>query len=161
MPAPHYEPLSRPIEQPKQVCAPILKPPQPATTFCYHFTAVDNPHTTTTLTDPVPESIPSSSATSTSKYSSSDSDDTQSTGNTPSTNDTQSTNSKTLIPSAVSDRQLCPRYPINYNETLLKRLQGKPQTKTFNNIPTTDTEPKYTESEAEDKNEHCLLKSQH
>ena len=38
------------------------------------------------------------------------------------------------ITSMASDRQLRPRIPINYNETILRRLHGQPQVRTLNNI---------------------------
>ena len=34
----------------------------------------------------------------------------------------------------ASDRQLCPEIPINYSETLLKRLHGHPQVRMLHNI---------------------------
>ena len=42
--------------------------------------------------------------------------------------------SKTSMPSTARDRQLWPRIPINYIETLLKCLHGKPQVNTLHNI---------------------------
>ena len=53
---------------------------------------------------------------------------------TESTEDTQPTSSAYSISSTISDRQLCHRHPINYNEMLLKRLHRKPQVRSFNNI---------------------------
>ena len=38
------------------------------------------------------------------------------------------------ITSTASDRQLRPRVPISYNETVLKHLHGQPQVRTFNNL---------------------------
>ena len=38
------------------------------------------------------------------------------------------------IISTKSDRQLRPRVPISYNETVLQRLHGQPQVRTFNNL---------------------------
>ena len=38
------------------------------------------------------------------------------------------------IASTTSDRQLRPRVPISYNETVLKCLHGQPQVRTFNNL---------------------------
>ena len=38
------------------------------------------------------------------------------------------------ITSATSDRQLRPRVPISYNETVLKCLHGQPQVGTFSNL---------------------------
>ena len=47
---------------------------------------------------------------------------------------TSSKESKTSIASTASDRQLQPRTPIKYNETLLKCLHGKSQVKTLKNV---------------------------
>ena len=62
------------------------------------------------------------------------------------------------ISSIMSDRQLRPRAPISYNETVLRKLHGQPQIRTCNNLsiplPTdsseedTDSESKETEEEA-------------
>ena len=123
IPAPHHKLFARPAEQPKQVCTP---PAPTATTYDHilaHLTAVNNAHTATTPTDPIPESTPSSLATSTSTSSISDSDETQS------TDDTQSASRNSSMAFTVSDRQLHPRHPINYYEMLLKRLHGKLQIK--------------------------------
>ena len=38
------------------------------------------------------------------------------------------------ITSTTSDRQLRPRVPISYNETVLQQLHGQPQVRTFNNL---------------------------
>ena len=38
------------------------------------------------------------------------------------------------ITSTTSDRQMRPRVPISYNETVLKHLHGQPQVRTFNNL---------------------------
>ena len=120
IPAPHCKSFARPLEQPKLVCT-SPAPTTPLMATFQHILPDKNPHTTTTPTDPVPESTLSSPATRTSTSSSSDSDETQSTDNTSSTDDTQSTHIENSIASTVSARQLC---PINYNETLFKRLCG-------------------------------------
>ena len=62
------------------------------------------------------------------------------------------------IASTMSDRQLRPRAPISYNETVLRKLHGQLQVRTCNNLsiplPTdsseedTDSESKETEEEA-------------
>ena len=63
--------------------------------------------------------------------------------------DTLSTSGDSPTTSTTSDRQLRPRYPINY-EKLLSKLHGIPQIRTFNNIsillPATDTESEEEES---------------
>ena len=38
------------------------------------------------------------------------------------------------ITSTSSDRQLRPRVPISYNETVLQQLHGQPQVRTFNKL---------------------------
>ena len=55
----------------------------------------------------------------------------------------------------LSDRQLRPRYPINYNEKVLTKLHGLLQIKTFNNlsIPLPVTE---SESEEDENYEHYI-----
>ena len=63
------------------------------------------------------------------------------------------------IISTASDRQLRPRVPINYNETVLKCLHGQPQVRTFNNLSIPfpgdsteeDTDPEVEETEEESK----------
>ena len=63
-----------------------------------HLTAINNPHTATVPTDPVPESTPNSPATNTSTSPSSNSWDAES------TEDTQSTSSENSIsPTIVTD----------------------------------------------------------
>ena len=114
-------------------------------------------HTATMPRDsgPMSESNPSSPATSTPTSPSS------SFGETESTEETQSTTSKSSVALTINNRQLCPRHPINYNETLLKKLHGKPQIRTFNNIsiplPATYTESEDS-SEDEELNDNNLEK---
>ena len=58
-------------------------------------------------------------------------------------------------PPLMSDCQLRPRYPINYNETVLTKLHRLPQIKTFNNlsIPLPVTK---SESEEDENYEHYI-----
>ena len=90
---------------------------------------------------PLTESSESSEPTSESQKSSSSTDDTET--DFTSSDDTQSTTSQTLI---ASNRTLRPRIPINYNETLLKHLCGRPQIRILNNlsIPLPDSSNKET-----------------
>ena len=61
------------------------------------------------------------------------------------------------ITSTTSDRQLRPRVPISYNETVLKHLHGQPQVRTFNNLSIPlpsdrteeDTDPEVEETDEE------------
>ena len=61
------------------------------------------------------------------------------------------------ITSTTSDRQLRPRVPISYNETVLKCLHGQPQVRTFNNLSIPlpgdsteeDTDPEVEETDEE------------
>ena len=63
------------------------------------------------------------------------------------------------IISTASDRQLRPRVPISYNETVLKCLHGQPQVRTFNNLSIPlpgdsteeDTDPEVKETDEESK----------
>ena len=63
------------------------------------------------------------------------------------------------ITSTTSDRQLRPRVPISYNETVLKCLHGQPQVRTFNNLSIPlpgdsteeDTDPQVEETDEESK----------
>ena len=54
--------------------------------------------------------------------------------NPTSSNDTQSTKCKTSTLSTAISRTLRQRAPIYYKKTLLKRLHGRPQIRTLNNI---------------------------
>ena len=47
--------------------------------------------------------------------------------------DAESTSSYSTL-STASDRQLCPRIPISYNETFLKKLHGRPQVRVMHNL---------------------------
>ena len=66
---------------------------------------------------------------------------------------TMSTSSEISTTSMISDHQLRPRYPINYNEKVLTKLHRLLQIRTFNNlsIPLPVTE---TESEEDENYEH-------
>ena len=81
---------------------------------------------------------------------------TDTSSDTSSSDETTSTSSEISTISMLSDHQLRPRYPINYNETMLTKLHGLPQIKTFNNlsIPLPGTE---SESE-EDENYELYIK---
>ena len=60
------------------------------------------------------------------------------------------------ITSTTSDRQLRPRVPISYNETVLQRLHGQPQVRTFNNLSIPlpgDSTEEDTDSEVEETDE--------
>ena len=46
----------------------------------------------------------------------------------------ETTSDDESIVSTTSDRQLRPRAPISYNETVLKQLHGQTQVRTLNNI---------------------------
>ena len=58
---------------------------------------------------------------------------------------------------STSDRQLRPRVPISYNETVLKYLHGQPQVRTLNNLfiplpsdsTKEDTDPEVEETDEE------------
>ena len=63
------------------------------------------------------------------------------------------------ITSTTSDRQLRPRVPISYNETVLQQLHGQPQVRTLNNLSIPlpgdsteeDTDPEVKETDEESK----------
>ena len=90
------------------------------------------------------ESSQLSEYTSESQKSTSSSPDDTETDTDSTSDDMQSITSQT---STASDRTLRPRIPINYNETLLQRLHGRPQIKTLNNlsIPLPDSSDEDTE----------------
>ena len=94
-------------------------------------------------TSPPPSPSPSLSSCS---FSSSDSTlvSPSSTKSTESTEFTSELGSTTLLESTASDQQLCPCLLIRYNETLLKKLNGKPQVAVMNYLsiplPQSDTD---------------------
>ena len=69
----------------------------------------------------------------------------------------EATSDDKYITSTTSDRQLRPRVPISYNETVLKHVHGQPQVRTFNNMPIPlpsdsteeDTDPEVEETDEE------------
>ena len=77
----------------------------------------------------------------------------------PSYNREEETSGDESITSTTSDRQLRPRVPISYNETVLQRLHGQPWVRTLNNLSIplpgdsteedTDPEVKETDEESE------------
>ena len=122
IPAPCHKFHARPPEQ-ESVCTTPAHTTTNLNQVITHITAINQPHTTTMTAQPdpvpkdqVPESSPSSPATSIST--SSESEDTSSDVKT--SNDTQSTSNNSSLASTMSDRQLRPRYPINYNKKLLQ-----------------------------------------
>ena len=82
-----------------------------------------------------------------------ESESVETTEDTTSLDDSQSTTSDSSLASTTSNRQLRPRYPISYNETLLARLNGIPQIRTLNNlsipIPSSDSDLEDTPEEEE------------
>ena len=109
--------------------------------------------------DQVTESSPSSPATTLNLIPRTETTSTDTTTDTSSdassSDDTMSTSSEISTTSMMSDQQLRPRYPINYNETILTKLHRLPQIKTFNNlsIPLPVTE---SESEEDENYEHYI-----
>ena len=124
-----------------------------------HLTAINQPQALEPMhEDQVTESSPSSPATtSTDPETETTSTDTttDTSSDASSSDDTMSTSSEISTTSTMSDRQLRPRYPINYNETVLTKLHGLLQIKTFNNlsIPLPVTE---SESEEDENYEHYI-----
>ena len=94
-------------------------------------------------TSPSPSPSPSHSSHS---FSSLDSNSVSpsSTKSTESTESSSESGSTTSLESMASDCQLCPCLPIRYNETFLKKLNGKPQVAVMNclsiPLPQSDTD---------------------
>ena len=66
------------------------------------------------------------------------------------------------IASTMSDRQLRPRAPISYNETVLRKLHGQPQVRMCNNLSIplpTDSSEEDTDSEGEETEEEATMYS--
>ena len=150
MSAPHCMHFSRP-SKPFLSSFPGPSAPTAATLnhFLAHGTTVND--ATTPQDDPVSEPVPNSLVASTIS--------TQPDMTSPSSTDSEdaeSSCSNMPLVSTASDRQLCPCIPINYNETLLKCLQGGSQGRTFNNIsipmPTMDSDSEDTDPDEEDMN---------
>ena len=62
----------------------------------------------------------------------------------------------------MSDRQLRPRVPIGYNETVLKKLHGQPQVRMYNNLSIplpTDSSEEDTDSESKETEEEVNMYS--
>ena len=159
-------PMSKPVPAPR--CKFLTRPSKQnqrySTTSNFdqilaHLTAINQPQALEPMhEDQVTESSPSSPATT----STDPETETTSTGTTTDTSsdasssdDTMSTSSEISTTSMMSDRQLRPRYPINYNKTVLTKLHGLLQIKTFNNlsIPLPVTE---SESEEDENYEHYI-----
>ena len=151
-PAPHHKFLPRPPEQ-NPICATTTNLNQ----ILAHLTAVNQLQTTMLVEHKVPahedtlqESSPSYPDTST--KTSSETEDTSL--DVTSSDETLSTNSDNSTSTNSSDRQLRPRYPINYNKKLLTKLHRLLQIRTFNNIlislQATDTESKEEDNEHSD-----------
>ena len=154
VPAPRHKFLTRPPEQNQRYST--------TTNFdqiLAHLTAINQPQALEPMhEDQVTESSPSSPATtSTDPETETTSTDTttDTSSDASSSDDTMSTSSEISTTSTISDRQLRPRYPINYSETVLTKLHGLPQIKTFNNlsIPLPVTE---SESEEDENYEHYI-----
>ena len=158
VPAPRHKFLTRPPEQNQRYTTTT------ATTTNFdqilaHLTAINQPQALEPMhEDQLNESFPSSPAT----ISPDPETETTSTDSTTdissdasSSDDTMSTSSEISTTSTITNHQLRPRYPINYNEKVLTKLQGLPQIRTFNNlsIPLPVTE---SESEEDENYEHCI-----
>ena len=155
IPAPRRKFLTRPLEQNQRYTSTTTNFDQ----ILAHLTAINQPQALEpTHEDQIPESSPSSPAT-TSTDPETETTSTESTTDTSSdsgsSDETTSTSSEFSTTSTLSDRQLRPRYPINYNENVLTKLHGLPQIKTFNNlsIPLPVTE---SESEEDEISEHSI-----
>ena len=64
------------------------------------------------------------------------------------------------IATTMSDRQLRPRIPISYNETVLKKLHGQPQVRMCNSLSIplpTDSSKEDTDSESEETEEEVNM----
>ena len=159
-------PTSKPVPAPRRKF--LTRPPKQnqrySTTTNFdqilaHLTAINQPQALEPMhEDQVTESSPSSPATTSTdpKTETTSTDTTTDTSSdASSSDDTMSTSSEISTTSKMSDRQLRPRYPINYKETILTKLQGLPQIKTFNNlsIPLPVTE---SESEEDENYEHYI-----
>ena len=155
IPAPRRKFLTRPLEQNQRYTSTTTNFDQ----ILAHLTAINQPQALEqTHEDQIPESSPSSPAT-TSTDPETETTSTESTtdtsSDTGSSDETTSTSSDISTTSTLSDCQLRPRYPINYNENVLTKLHGLPQIKTFNNllIPLPVTE---SESEEDENYEHSI-----
>ena len=158
VPAPRHRFLTRPPEQNQRYTITT------ATTTNFdqilaHLTAINQTQALEQMhEDQITESSPSSPAT-TSTDPETETTSTESTtdtsSDTSSSDETTSTSSEISTTSMLSDCQLRPRYPINYNKKGLPKLHGLPQIKTFNNlsIPLPVTE---SESEEDENYEHYI-----
>ena len=66
------------------------------------------------------------------------------------------------IASTMSDRQLRPRVPISYNETVVRKLHGQPQVRMCNNLSIplpTDSSEEDTDSESKETEEEVTMYS--
>ena len=158
VPAPRRKFLTRPSEQNQRYTTTTTT----TTNFdqiLAHLTAINQPQALEQMhEDQITESSPSSPAT-TSTDPETETTSTESTTDTSSdtspSDETTSTSSEISTTSTLSDHQLRPRYPINYNEKVLTKLHRLPQIKTFNNlsIPLPVTE---LESEEDENYEHYI-----
>ena len=118
-------------KQPKKV---ITRPPQPPNSVdqLLQYLAAINGHSNMQLAQMTPDvTLTLGTPRSTSSEDSSSS----SSQTTPSYDtEEEETSDDESITSTTSDRQLRPRVPISYNETVLKHLHGQPQVRTFNNL---------------------------
>ena len=85
-------------------------------------------------------------------------DSSPSSGQTSPSYDTEeeTTSDNESIVSTTSDRQLRPRTPISYNETVLKHLHGEPQVRVLNNVSIplpSDSSEENTDSETGETDE--------
>ena len=122
-----------------QILAPLTAINQPQALEPMHEDQIDESFPSspaTTSTDPETETTSADSTIDTSS-------------DVSSSDDTMSTNSEISTTSMISDCQLRPRYPINYNKKVLTKLYGLLQIRTFNNlsIPLPVTEPESEEDE--------------
>ena len=118
-------------KQPKKL---ITRPPQPPNSVdqLLQYLAAINGHSNMQLaqmTPDVPTMLGTPRSTS-SEYSSPSSSQTSPSYDT----EEDETSGDESIASTTSDRQLRPRVPISYNETVLQQLHGQPQVGTFNNL---------------------------
>ena len=166
--------ISRP-SMPKPIPAPcrkfLTRPPQPTPTtpmlddVIAHLNTVNQSCIIQTIAEqePVPadqttESDYSSLTHSPTATRSTESESQETTEDTTSFNDSQSTTSDNSLASTTSDRQLRPRYPISYNETLLARLNRIPHIRTFNNlsIPRSASDSDLEDTPEEEENHEQL-----
>ena len=118
------------------------------------YLAAINGHSNTQLAQMTPHVTP---MLGTPRSTSSEDSSLTSSQTTPSYNtEEEETSDDESITSATSDRQLRPRVPISYNETVLKHLHGQPLVRTFNNLSIPlpgDSTEEDTDPEVEETNE--------